>query len=142
MTLRPKPPQPCPRLIATENIVKVTTAHIRALHEVRNDIVRDVQIENATFENVVRPLADAQHAIEDVSGMIAVLRYASPISEARKAAEEARNLWSKAFNEFSDRHDFYLLLQAVKDRIEHWMQNRQSTSRTCCLTSCAAVTDV
>jgi metallopeptidase MepB len=118
MTQRPKPPQPCPKLTAVENIVEVTKAHIESLHKVRNDIVRDVQIEDATFEDVIRPLADAQHAIEDTSGMIAVLRYASPDSEVREAAEEARNLWNKAFSEFSDRHDFYLLLQAVKDRNE------------------------
>jgi len=118
MTQRPRPPQPCPRLIPTEDIVELTRAQIESLHTVRNEIVRDVKIEDATFENVVRPLANAQHAIEDSSGMIAVLRYASPDASARKAAEEARNLWNKAFSEFSDRHDVYLSLQAVKNRHE------------------------
>lgn len=118
MSRRPKPPQPLPRLIRTEDIVELTRAHIKSLHTVRNEIVKEVKIEDATFENVVRPLANAQHAIEDSAGMIAVLRYASPDANARKAAEEARHLWCKAFSEFSDRHDIYWLLQAVKDRDE------------------------
>lgn len=118
MTRYPVPPQPCPKLIATEDIVDATKAHIQSLHTTRDEIVRSVKIEDATFENVVKPLANAQHAIEDSSGMIAVLRYASPDASARKAADEARNLWNKAFSEFSDRHDIYLLLQAVKNRNE------------------------
>jgi metallopeptidase MepB len=72
--------------------VNVTRANIDSLHTIRNEIVRDVKVENATFENVVRPLANAQHAVEESSGMIAVLRYASPEAAARKAAEQARNL--------------------------------------------------
>jgi metallopeptidase MepB len=118
MTRCSLPPQPRPKLIATEDIVDVTRAHIQSLHIIRNEIVRGVKTEDATFENVVKPLANAQHAIESSSGMIAVLRYASPDASARKAAEEARNLWNKAFSEFSDRHDIYLLLQAVKNRNE------------------------
>jgi metallopeptidase MepB len=118
MMQRPRPPQPCPRLLATEEIVDVTRAHIKSLHTIRNDLVRDVRIQDATFASVVRPLANAQHAIEDVSGMIAVLGYASPDASARNAAEEARSLWNEAFSDFSDRHDVYLLLQAVQNRGE------------------------
>lgn len=118
MAQRLQPPQLCPSLPAAGDILNITKAQIVFLHTVRNEIVKDVKIEDAAFENVVRPLANAQHSIEDSSGMIAVLRYASPDASARKAAEEARTLWNKAFSEFSDRHDVYLLLQAVRDRHE------------------------
>ncbi|KEQ99245.1 hypothetical protein AUEXF2481DRAFT_26461 [Aureobasidium subglaciale EXF-2481] len=115
---RRQPPQPYPQLVATDEILSLTKHHIETLRKARNDIVRDVTPQNATFENVVRPLINAQHTIEDSSGMITVLRYASPDTATRKAAEVARDLWNEAFSEFSDRQDIYILIQAVKYRAE------------------------
>ncbi|KAI5253395.1 zincin [Aureobasidium subglaciale] len=115
---RRQPPQTYPQLVATDEILSLTKHHIETLRKARNDIVRDVTPQNATFENVVRPLINAQHTIEDSSGMITVLRYASPDTATRKAAEVARDLWNEAFSEFSDRQDIYILIQAVKNRAE------------------------
>lgn len=112
------PPQQCPQLVATNDILTLTEQHINTLRKARNDIVKEIKLEEATFQTVVQPLAEAQHAIEDSVGMIAMLRYASPDANARAAAEQARNLWNAAFSEFADRHDIYTLLQAVKDRNE------------------------
>ncbi|KAI5273138.1 zincin [Aureobasidium subglaciale] len=115
---RRQPPQPYPPLVATDEILSLTKHHIETLRKARDDIVRNVTPQDATFENMVRPLINAQHTVEDCSGMIAVLRYASPDIATRKAAEVARGLWNEAFGEFSDRQDIYILLQAVKDRDE------------------------
>lgn len=112
------PPQQCPRLIPTDEILTLTEQHINTLRTARNNIVKDITPSTATFLTVVKPLAEAQHSIEDFFGMIAMLRYASPDANARAAAEQARSLWNLAFSEFADRSDVYILLQAVKDRNE------------------------
>ncbi|WPG99076.1 zincin [Acrodontium crateriforme] len=118
MAHHPQPPQPHPELIAADSILPTTRKHIERLRAARDEVVEGVSLEAATYENVVRPLANAQHAIEDSVGIIAMLRYAAPDEHTRKAAEQARDLWNEAFGEFNDRHDVYLLLQAVKDRSE------------------------
>lgn len=38
-------------------------------------MVRDVSVQAAMCKNVVQPLADAEHAIEDTVGMIEILKY-------------------------------------------------------------------
>ncbi|KAH0272722.1 peptidase family M3, partial [Aureobasidium melanogenum] len=112
------PPQQYPQLIPTDKILTLTEQHINTLRTARNNIVKDITLSTATFLTVVKPLAEAQHSIEDSFGMIAMLRYASPDANARAAAEQARSLWNLAFSEFADRSDVYILLQAVKDRNE------------------------
>lgn len=118
MATRRQPPQPYPELIASDEIIPVTTRSINSLWAVREKIVTSVRPEAATYENVVTPLANADHAIQDTFGMIDMLRYAAPEERTRQAAEEAYRLWVAAWSEFSNCHDIYRLLQAVKDRKE------------------------
>lgn len=59
------PPQPCPDLIAQDEIIPITIRNINKLRETREKVVRDVSVQAATYKNVVQPLADAEHTIED-----------------------------------------------------------------------------
>lgn len=68
-------PQPCPDLIAQDEIIPITIRNINKLRETREKVVRDVSVQAATYENVVQPLADAQYAIEDTVGMVEILKY-------------------------------------------------------------------
>lgn len=45
------------------------------MRETREKVVRDVSVQAAMCKNVVQPLADAEHAIEDTVGMIEILKY-------------------------------------------------------------------
>jgi metallopeptidase MepB len=113
-----QPPQSCPKLISTDEILPLTEQQIHASRRVRDEIVRTISASEATFETVLRPLANAQHATQHTVGVIEMLLYASPDAEAREAAGEALSLWNKYSTEFTGCHGLYLLLQAVKDRGE------------------------
>lgn len=110
------PPQACPKLIAQDEIVPLARGNIDKLREVREKVVRNVSLQAVTYESVVTPLADAQHAIEDSYGVIGMLKYAAPDDRTRQASKEANHLWDQAWSEFNNDYDVYLLLQAVKDR--------------------------
>lgn len=81
------PPQPCPDLIAQDEIIPITIRNINKLWETRENMVRDVSVQAAMCKNVVQPLADAEHAIEDTVGMIEMLKYAAPNEYQRSFSE-------------------------------------------------------
>jgi metallopeptidase MepB len=113
-----QPPQSFPKLISTDEILPLTKQQIQTLRSIRDEMVRTVNVSETTFETVLRPLANAQHATQHTVGVIEMLLYASPDAEAREAAGEALSLWNKYSTEFNGCHGLYLLLQAVKDRGE------------------------
>jgi metallopeptidase MepB len=113
-----QPPQSCPKLISTDEILPLTEQQIQTLRSIRDEIVRTIDTSDATFETVLRPLANAQHATQHTVGVIEMLLYASPEAGAREAAGEALSLWNKYSTEFNGCHGLFLLLRAVKDRGE------------------------
>lgn len=125
------PPQACLKLIAQDKIFPLTRGNIDKLREVREKVFRNVSLQAATYESVVTPLADAQHAIEDSYGVIEMLKYAAPDDRTRQASEEANHLWDQAWSEFNNDHDVYLLLQAVKDRNMHLEAEHANISTSC-----------
>ncbi|KAI5196679.1 zincin [Aureobasidium subglaciale] len=118
MTSILQPPQPCPKLISTDRILTLTKEQIDTSRRVRDQVIGSVTPSGATYETVVRPLANAQHATQHSVGVIETLLYAAPDAETREAAQEAMSLWNKYATEVNGCHGLYSLLQAVKDRGE------------------------
>lgn len=79
------PPQPCLDLIAQDEIIPITIRNIIELRETRENMVRDVSVQAAMCKNVVQPLADAEHAVEDTVGMVEIPKYAAPNEGTRHA---------------------------------------------------------
>ncbi|KAI5237509.1 zincin [Aureobasidium subglaciale] len=114
----PPPPQPCPKLISTHEILPLTKQQINTSRRVRDKVIGSVTPSEATYETVVRPLANAQHAVQHSVGVIETYLYAAPDAETREAAQEAMSLWNGYATELNSCHGLYTLLQAVKDRNE------------------------
>ncbi|KAI4848841.1 zincin, partial [Aureobasidium sp. EXF-8845] len=102
----------------TDEILSLTRQQIGTLRKIREGIVRDVSIFEATYDTVIRPLADAQHDIQHSVGVIEMLLYAAPEAETREVAQIALGLWNKYFTEFNGCHGLYVIAKVVKDRDE------------------------
>ena len=119
-----QPPQPLPRIPRTEEIV--LTAH-RLKAEKQTLIDNSVDIANACFKNVARPLADLENKHSDEEVIIYALRYAAPEKETQHAVEAAEKVWQELSAEINKRTDFYALLRAVKDSAETLDYESQKT---------------
>ncbi|KAK0385539.1 hypothetical protein NLU13_6719 [Sarocladium strictum] len=112
------PPQPPPQLPAIEDIVPQTQRLLDRYDAVCDSIVHSVTPETATFENVLKPLIVVENETNGGLGVIAMLQYASPIPEVRRASEEAVALMGSCSSARRERRDMYRLVQAVHDRGE------------------------
>lgn len=91
---------------------------VERFRAVRDAMAGNVDPESACFANVIAPLVAVENRSQGEIEMVAMLRYASPEAAAREASEEALRLLSEADAEFKARRDLYLLVKAVKDRLE------------------------
>jgi len=111
-------PQALPRLIPASEVLSTTKKIIEELNTTYDHVVQTVTIAEACFENVIRPIIDVENRTQGETGMIAMLRYASPDDIARKASDEACKLLGECDAAMSSREDLYVLVNAVRDRNE------------------------
>lgn len=109
-------PQPLPRLPSTEEIVPTIQRHVEETQRLVDDITRTVITATASFENVIRPLAELENSQAGERAVIEALQYCSPDAECRQASEQAEQIW----NEYKSHKDkgLYILVKAVKNRNE------------------------
>lgn len=113
-----QPPQRPPAMVAVDDIVPQTKVLLEGYKTVRDKIVKTITTETACFQNTIKPLIDVENETNGRLGVIAMLQYASPISEARQASEEAVALMGMSTSSCRAREDIYLLAKAVHNRGE------------------------
>lgn len=113
-----RPPQALPTLIQADHIRSTAEGIVADLRAVYLGVIRNIRPAEACFENIVQPLIDIENETQGRIGAIAMLRYASPDSEARKASDDACKLFSEYSVEFTANLHLYELIKKVKDRSE------------------------
>ncbi len=90
------PPQAPPHLLAAAEIVPAMLNIIAYTAAARQTVIETVMISTASFENVIKPLMEAEHRAHGDNAMIALLRRVSPDEATRRAAMDAQKLASDA----------------------------------------------
>ncbi|KAF4948825.1 hypothetical protein FGADI_9383 [Fusarium gaditjirri] len=116
--MAPTPPQPPPPVIPARDIVSTMKTVISNVTLVIDDIVTEVSPGAACFNNVVKPYASVKNSHQGEIGVIFMLQYAAPEAETQSIVSEAIRLWSEAQSSWTTRHDYFQLLQAVRNRNE------------------------
>ncbi|KAF5707645.1 metallopeptidase [Fusarium mundagurra] len=112
------PPQSPPRIIPDREIVPTMKNVILDITSVIDDIVAEISPETACFNNTVEPYIAVNNSYQGEIGVIFMLQYAAPAAETQSIVSDAIRLWSEAQSSLIARQDYFLLLQAVKDRNE------------------------
>ncbi|KAI9851075.1 MAG: hypothetical protein M1838_004507 [Thelocarpon superellum] len=116
---RKKPPQAPPKFIATpSSLIDDTKQLIQGSRAVQDGVVANVTPENATFDNVLRPLARDENEMADVSHIICFYQAVSADQALRDASTEAENLLNEFDIESSMREDVFQLVDATKKKNE------------------------
>src|SRR3569833_3038760 len=112
----PSLPQPLPRLPSAGEIVPTIQRHVEETRKLINDIKDTVTSATASFDNVIRPLAELENSQAGEQAVIDALKYCSPDAECRNSSEQAKQIWTE-YKSHKDR-GLYVLVKAVKNRSE------------------------
>lgn len=107
-------PQPLPRVLATEAVVPAMRDIIDKYNVTRSMTLKTVTPETATFDNVLKPLAEVENDVQGKFAMIEMLQYGSPYLETQTEYDKARELYIKAQTTWLADGNFYKLLQAAR----------------------------
>lgn len=107
-------PQPLPRVLATKDVVPTMCDIINKYNTIRAQTLETVTSETATFDNVLKPLAQVENDVQGKFAMIEMLQYASPSLETQAEYNKARELYVKAQEEWIADERFFKLLQAAR----------------------------
>ena len=109
-------PQPLPHILGADEIIPTTIQQIDAERKLVDNVTEAIDVSNASFDNVVRPLVELENAQAGERAVIAALKYCSPSLECQHAVEKAEAMWQEYDSNL--RLDLYVLVEAVKDRGE------------------------
>uniref|UniRef100_A0A1Y1K5G8 Uncharacterized protein n=1 Tax=Photinus pyralis TaxID=7054 RepID=A0A1Y1K5G8_PHOPY len=99
-------------------------------HRTIDAIVNSVEPSDATFANVLLPIAKLENKQSGERAIISALRDASPDAETQHAVEVAEKLWLEYANTVVERPDLSELIQPVNtsnillDSASSWLINR------------------
>lgn len=114
-----KPPQAAPTFTATPaSIIEDTKRIIEANRKVTDSFVADVKEADATFENVVLPMARADNKMALESHILSFYSSVSMDQNLRDASTEAEKIMDDYAIESSMREDVYKLVHAVFEKEE------------------------
>ncbi|KAF4334296.1 metallo ase [Fusarium beomiforme] len=111
-------PQHLPVLIPADRILPTMKRIVEKYNDVRERIIQNVDVQSASFDNVIQPLVNMDNQTQGDIAVIAMLRYASPDRASCQASEEACTLINEDLAAFTARADFWCLLKAAKERSE------------------------
>lgn len=123
-------PQLLPLVPVKDDILPTAQRHVIEHQRTIDAIVNSVDPSDATFDNVLLPIANLENKQSGERAVISGLRYASPNVETQHAVEEAEKLWLDYANQVDERLDLFNLIKMVKDKSEpldpesDWLLNR------------------
>jgi len=109
---------PLPRFPGAEGAIGITQRQIDERGSLRSRIVQSIDTSTACFENVCRPIVDAENSQSGMRALISVAKYFAPEAEMREAADKANEMWSTNYSEEPDNNKMEELFKAVKAREE------------------------
>jgi metallopeptidase MepB len=81
---------------------------------IRAETLNTVNLETATFANVLKPLAQVENDVQGTFAMIEMLQYGSPSLKAQGEYDKARELYAKAHAAWTADEGFFKLLHAAR----------------------------
>ncbi len=93
-------------------------AIIKKYENLHDQIVKAVTPSAATFDNVIRPLAELQNEVQGEIAVIDMLQYGSADLDTQEASCKAHQLWQEAEAAWRGRADLFRLISAVQDKDE------------------------
>ncbi|RAL00758.1 M3 family metallopeptidase [Aspergillus ibericus CBS 121593] len=119
-------PHPLPIVPTTDEIVPAIQRIIAQRNGVRQKILDTITPSTATFDTVMRPLAEVENAVQGELGMIYMLQYGSPSFATQEAFNKARKLYVEAEASWTADGAFFKLLRAARDKPEIEMLDPES----------------
>ncbi|UKZ56810.1 hypothetical protein TrVGV298_010651 [Trichoderma virens] len=109
------PPEPPPLFEATpSSITERAQQLIQRLRQAQTQIIDTVLTEDATFSNVLLPLAQAENAVSAERWLVTSYRNFSPDAALQDAANVAATMFEDFELETSFRIDLFNLINAVR----------------------------
>jgi metallopeptidase MepB len=114
-----KPPQVPPLFTGTtESIITDTKKLIEASKSIQDKLAAQIKAQDATFSNVLLPLAYDENNMSLSSHILGFYQAVSPAKELRDASTQADELLDEFGIESAMREDIYKLVKSVYDRKE------------------------
>jgi metallopeptidase MepB len=110
-------PQPLPCVLATEDVVPAMRAIVDKYNIIRSRTLETVTPETATFNTVLKPLAEVENEVQGTFAMIEMLQYGSPSLKTQAEYDKARELYAKAQETWIADGHFFKLLQAARENV-------------------------
>lgn len=104
---------------SASSIIEDTNKLIKRIRGAHDDIVRHVVLLDATFTNVIKPLAHAEDELNLGSDHLCFYQHVSPYEDVREASAQAKDLFTKFRSETLLREDLYQLIDAVLKKDEN-----------------------
>lgn len=101
-----------------ESIAENTSRAIKRTRCVIDEIVAQVKVEDASFANVLLPLAHIRNALISESRVLCFYKHVSPFETLRKASRDAQAAFDQLDREILTREDLFLLVDYVAKRNE------------------------
>ncbi|KUL83187.1 hypothetical protein ZTR_10010 [Talaromyces verruculosus] len=111
-------PQPLPCVLATEDVVPAMRAIVDKYNIIRSKTLETVTPETATFNTVLKPLAEVENDVQGTFAMIEMLQYGSPSLKTQEEYDKARELYAKAQETWIADGHFFKLLQAAREKVD------------------------
>lgn len=114
-----RPPQPPAIFNETpESVIKWVQQAREELSRLQDSIVGSVTVENATFDNVIHPLAQNGNKLNVKHRLFDLLRSASPDPELRGACTDAIRSMTEVYKDLFSRPEIFALITAIHNRNE------------------------
>ena len=119
-------PQPPPAFDATPvSLIDDAKRIIEISRKVVDEIIANINLDEATFENVILPFINDENSKSRETRIIKFYASTSPRKELRDASNTASKLLTNAEIDFLTREDFYELVNAVVKRREKLSSDSQ-----------------
>ncbi|KAJ3492639.1 hypothetical protein NLG97_g5260 [Lecanicillium saksenae] len=112
-------PQPLLRIVAKDDLVPIQKRHVAGRKEIIENMLENVTVETATFENIYAPLLRYDDGDLNDSNMNETLKYASPDATVQSEAELAMKAWSEHFTWVQQQERFIQMTIAAGERMDN-----------------------
>ncbi|KAK1829262.1 hypothetical protein QBC39DRAFT_287785 [Podospora conica] len=111
--------QPPPRIPSHSEMLPTIERHIAETQTLINHLTHSITAATASFDNVVRPLAQLENRQCGERAVIEAMKYCHPDEAYRRASQQAEQAWEEStITRGENERDLYALLKAVQAKNE------------------------
>ena len=120
------PPQPPPRIPHLSEMGPTIERHIEETKTLTSNLIRTITAATASFDIVVKPLAELENRHCGERAVIEAIKYCHPDEAYRRASEQAEQAWKEYTISRRDKeNDLYMLLRASQAKKEELDEESQ-----------------